>query len=411
MTAARLIATWTLRELGRGRLTRAMQAFRRLYEGFHGAVDRATVLRLTGACALAGGTIGGAGMWLRQRSFREHTVFKAACEQLQDAAAVRELLGEGPVSTAWTVGGYFDSLGGTTVFEISLTGAGGAKAIARVEAEAEWVGAHGGATVTSSAMEQKYASRWLLRHLELQPEARRESPIVLYSTPPIMPLPPFAPSREPRWLPHSIGGLFPNLKGDTFAYQLMIGGAIVLTAQAMLYARFRYNDGAARAAERVQELMAVHGGEALAAIRAEAIRAVSAGVKMAPAEKAKFYGRVSTEYVAALTPIVHANASRPTPRDLLFAAEKSAGGKGGWRLTHASLSDLRTKTNKLAPLAHLPDDEAAEGARDAVEQMVAEAGSVAIPSTTPMAGTARVRPRGRRGSRGGQTPSQNQKGG
>ena len=57
-----------------------MQAFRRLYEGFHGAVDRATVLRLTGACALAGGTIGGAGMWLRQRSFREHTVFKAACE-------------------------------------------------------------------------------------------------------------------------------------------------------------------------------------------------------------------------------------------------------------------------------------------------------------------------------------------
>ena len=72
----------------------------RIAMNFHGGIERAPLGRIIGAVAVGSGTLCCAGLYMRQNTFRNHAVCKTAMEQLEQAEAVQEYLGGGPVSTA-----------------------------------------------------------------------------------------------------------------------------------------------------------------------------------------------------------------------------------------------------------------------------------------------------------------------
>ena len=145
----------------------------------------------TNLAGMAGTTLGavaGGGLYARQALLKNHQVCQAATEQLEGAEVVQRMLGGSDVSRVGPVGGYIDPGAGTAVLTMTLTTASGARCAARAEAEAEEVepaaevdaenaadggaalGAGGGA-LAGGVKEGGKTVRWLLRHLEAQPEA------------------------------------------------------------------------------------------------------------------------------------------------------------------------------------------------------------------------------------------------
>jgi hypothetical protein len=270
------------------------------------------------------------------------------------------------------------------------------------------VGRHGQAA-TAVDDQARYESRWLLRHMEIgREEGGAEPSLVLYSTPPVMPLPAFAPSREPSAIPHSVRGLFPRVWGDEAAIKLIGGGAMVLSLQLFVFLRKRHQEAALRAAETVQRQLLLPTAPHFAPLRDAAIKATATGRQLAPAHDGELYGVATADAVSALTSVVNPNVSKPslTETDLLFGAARDA--QGAWALTHASLlEDVRLKTVKLAPLAHLPPAEAQAEARAAIDELIAAATTVRLDTVQTPMGQAKEahRPPGKDRGRGGRRRS------
>ena len=180
--------------------------FQRWLFGAPGDFRRLGAFGVTGACVIVGGALS-----YRQRHLRSSPIVDAATAQVTSADAVITLLGGRVASTGGMVGGYTDPVQGTAVITVPIVSESGVRAIARAEAEAEWVGLKASAEARGEAPPEHQVvaenCRWLVRHLEVElveppassPNLSDDAPsssLVLYSLPANVPLSAWAPDRE-----------------------------------------------------------------------------------------------------------------------------------------------------------------------------------------------------------------------
>lgn len=337
---------------------------------------------LTGACTAAGAAVVGCAVAIRQQTHRNHPVFAAACDQLKHSEVVHQLLGGGEVSTRGAVGGYSDIMGGTAVLRIPLSSSSCSGIVyARVEAEAEWVGKPSEAE-DPTPPEHRVHSRWLLRHLEVQPPDLSASPVVLYSIPAKSSPSPWAPSREPSSLPETVRNLLPNLHtmlrdSDTHSFVLTLAIAIAANAGAFAYLHRRAR-GLERASQ-VMEMLRLPLNDRAVALRTDAMRIAEQVVEheqLQPVRDGAMYGWQTQDEMFVIAPVISPNVAH----DLLLGARRSCDKK--WELTHVSLTN-QEETRRVLTGGELASVDNLGAAQMAVMHMIAAAKS--LPLKAPLA--------------------------
>lgn len=213
---------------------------------------RTSLRQLVGIGAGGGVALIGGALYYRQKHLQNSPVVEGAVQQLLAAEAVRGLLGSPVASTTGVLGGYTDPVGGTACITLPVVSEGGVRAVARVEAEAEWLvmqaQAEARGEVQTEQPVKRETCRWLLRHLEIELETPSSSHgvsapavTVLYSLPANAPLLSWAPEREPSlWAPRWLSALFPNpqaaLQAEV-APRLILTGFVAVFAHAIVFAR------------------------------------------------------------------------------------------------------------------------------------------------------------------------------
>ena len=318
-----------------------MQSTLRFLLGPPGDFSRLGALAVSGGGAIIGGAL-----YVRQNHLRSSPIVDAAAQQVRSAEAVRALLGGPVASTSGPVGGYTDSVKGTAVVTLPVVSEAGVKAIARAEAEAEWVVA--AAEASERGDEPPKADkgpncRWLLRHLEVAlvdapaapPPPSSPSAVTLYSVPAHVPLSPWAPSRAPSSLPYWVRALLPNpaaVREDEAAPRVftVAGVAVVMHVVAFLALRRRMH--AEKAIRRTEALLTLPETPALSALRDAAVAAANAVPRAADAAPVQrqaggvLYGRAKPDEVIGYTAL-------DDNKELFFRAERVAIKRPGGRAT------------------------------------------------------------------------------
>lgn len=303
---------------------------------------------------VTGGAVCGGVLAYRQHHLRQSPIIEAASAQLRSAAAVSALLGSPVASSGGMIGGYTDPVGGTAVLTIPIHSEGGVTAIARVEAEAEWVGARADARARGEPdpePDKAEKCRWLLRHLEVSrdPAAEggvpgsHEPPVVLYSLPAREPLSVWAPTRGPSRLPYWLRALIPEVpaaarEGDAIPRLLLVAGAsIVLHAAVFLHLHRRMSKE--KVIRHVETLLALPEAPNLHAMRDWVVQIArqapgekGAGAALELSNGAPLYGKVSREEVIGFNSLTGS-------RELFFRAERQRGSAG-----RASSSSMPART-------------------------------------------------------------------
>ena len=352
------------------------------------------------------GGLGVSLLFFRQQHLRKSPIYQSTVEQLKSAEAVHALLGGNIHSTRGFVAGYFDAIGGTAVLELPLQSESGTKGVARVEAEAEWVGEDDAERRTK--LQNRTDVRWLLRHLEVELLPAKggteqgagqgglaegatlggaqlggaTEPVVLYSIPARLPLSVWAPPRTPSKLPRWVRALFPTygLGEDEGSAKLLQAAAGALCLHIVVAFAMRRKMQAQWAIRAAEDLLLLPESPAMHDLRTHAVRlalqeqAAGTYTPAALSTNAALYGVVTSAELAAYSPVHHSDSSS---LDLLFAAER-AGGRGPWRLTHVSLNDAGRKDKYLAATADL------EGAQAAIYAMTNDFTSVSLPPAKGM---------------------------
>lgn len=282
------------------------------------------------------GIIGGA-LAIRQAHLRSCPVVEAADQQLRAADAVRALLGSPVASTSGVRGGYTDPINGTACITFPVVSEGGVRAIARIEAEAEWLLAQTQAKAngqTPPEPPKAESPRWFLRHLELELEtppaaanaSADASSIVLYSLPRTVPLSVWAPSREPSALPRWLRALLPEPSAVANADatpQLLFVGVFAIAAHAAVFGMLHRRAVNERMLRRAETMLTLPESTTYAtlATRALEIAAQSGarGMVKTPARSAgaPLYGHADSKRVLAFSSLTNG-------RELFFKAERTA---------------------------------------------------------------------------------------
>ena len=245
---------------------------------------------------------------------------------------------------------------------------------------AEWLGKPP-EEVTATPPEVKVHSRWLLRHLELEPHACNEQPVVLYSISAHAPPSKWAPSRESSALPEPLRNLLPNMQtlvadNDTHRFVLTLGIAIAANAFAFAYLHRR-----ARGIERssqVMEMIRLPVNEALLRLRNDGMRVaeqVADRNQLQPMPNSGIYGRETPNELYAIVPVV----SPSSAYDMLLSARRSQG--DSWKLTHVSLTH-QDETKMALTQGELARTDDRDAAQVAVSNMIAAAKSLPLQQDT-----------------------------
>ena len=286
---------------------------------------------VAGSVAIVGGALA-----LRQQHLRSSPVVAAAEQQLCAAEAVRGLLGSSVASTSGVVGGYTDPVGGTACITLPVVSEGGVRAVARVEAEAEWLVAQAQADARGEpppSIAKAESCRWLLRHLELELEAPPSAAnasadgraLTLYSLPRNAPLSSWAPSREPSSLPRWLRALLPEPSAVAQAEvtpRLFFVGAAAISAHAVVFVLLHRKMATEQMLRRAETMLTLPETSAHVALtgRAFEIAADAAGPELAKrivrSEGAPLYGHADAKRVLAFT-------SLRNQHELFFKAERA----------------------------------------------------------------------------------------
>ena len=296
-----------------------------------------------------GGLVIGTSLAFRQRHLRNQPILEAARTQLQTADAVREILGSPMASSEGNVRGYTDPVvGGTACLEFPIVSEGGVHAIARVEAEAEWVKLESEANARGETAPERPKSlepRWLLRHLEIQPADAE--PVTLYSLPPNAPLSPWAPSREPSIIPHWLRALVPEPSGVTHAeaFPRLIGVAgIAVLMHLLAFTQIQKRMQTEKLLRPAENLLALPETPMLQSLRDKAIVLASiAKNSNEPVIKqngAVLYGKATSQSVVGYTAL-------RDRKELYFRAER-VGGANAKDQSSAALERMRKKSQGAA---------------------------------------------------------------
>lgn len=337
-----------------------------------------SVARIGGLGVGVGAGVLAASLGFRQYHLQNSPIVEAAKSQLQSADAVRHLLGSDIASTSGFVGGYTDPVQGTAAITLQVMSQGGVRAIARVEAEAEWVQLQAEAQQRGEEPPTPAKAgncRWLLRHLEVElldsavaSGAAGEHSLTLYSLPSRIELSPWAPSREPSRLPHWLRALLPEPSGVTqseaFPRVALVAGASILM-HFVVFMRLHRRLVTEKALRRAEELLALPETPTLKALYARAIElAQQAKVDRAAVVQqagAVLYGKATDTVVIGYTALSDS-------RELFFKAEKlgtkSPSGKIGggrrnddWVITHVAVEDTTLYSGRLAKLPNTANAE------------------------------------------------------
>ena len=159
------------------------------------SLESASLKTLAVGGASLTGVLAAGGLWYRQELLRHHPISAFAAAQLCASKDVQQLFESERVSTDGFVGGYVDMNSRTAVLTLPVQSANG-KGVARVEAEATAIREDEPRTSLDFSFGENF--RWTLRHLEVVKDSPSPSPArVLYSLPAQLPLPAWAPAREP----------------------------------------------------------------------------------------------------------------------------------------------------------------------------------------------------------------------
>lgn len=350
-------------------------------------IQKSSLARLGGFAVAGSCSIIGGALYVRQRHLRSCVIIEAADQQLRSADAVRALLGAPVRSTNGIVGGYTDPIGGTAVITMPIVGENGVEAVARVEAEAEWVQLKAEAEARGEVPPEPKRSetcRWLLRHLEVErvdgataaPVALTDGDgsgdggggggttasdgvLTLYSLPQRVPTSLWAPSREPSMLPRWLRALLPEPNGvkssEAFPRVLMVGGVVVLM-HALAFRSINQKMVAEKALRRAEALLTLAETPAHVAMRDRAIELAaqtveaSKGGPVIRSAGSLLYGRASAKEVVGFTAL-------RDKRELFFRAEKSDKRRAEWVLTYIAVEPTELWSKRLAKL---PDNADAE---------------------------------------------------
>jgi hypothetical protein len=296
-----------------------------------GFLMRTSLTQLVRLGVGGGVSIVGGALALRQQHLHSHPVVEATAQQLRAAQAVEKLLGSAVASTSGVLGGYTDPIGGTACITIPVVSQGGVRAIARVEAEAEWLVQRAQAEARGeepAAPTKGETCRWLLRHLEIEradTHATGETPTVLYSLPPNAPLSPWAPSRSPSASPRWLRALLPEPQGvvqSELTPRLILVGACTVALHAIVFGvlhKKMLNEKMLRRAETMLTLPETPAHTALATRAMELVAEVApdGARKMVRHAGAPLYGHATSARVMAFTSLTN-------QQELFFSAERSA---------------------------------------------------------------------------------------
>eukprot|EP00308_Calcidiscus_leptoporus_P025433 CAMPEP_0119369718 /NCGR_PEP_ID=MMETSP1334-20130426/16195_1 /TAXON_ID=127549 /ORGANISM="Calcidiscus leptoporus, Strain RCC1130" /LENGTH=325 /DNA_ID=CAMNT_0007386621 /DNA_START=42 /DNA_END=1019 /DNA_ORIENTATION=+ len=254
------------------------------------------------------------------------------------------------VSTRGIVGGYVDLVEGSAVLTIPVARSDGStgRCIARVEAEAEWVGAV--PVDGEPGQEAKMRARWLLRHMELEADGDRDA-LVLYSLPAALVPSPWTPSREPSLLPRDVRAFFPELAAMTQSrevLQLAVVGTLMVAMHTFAFVTFRRQQGIQREYEQLQRYMLLRPEPWLVRLQTDALAVAEIDRMLLPkasdgkrpttsvaATEGLLYGSRRNELVQAFTVV----QAKDGAHAVLFEASKAG---SGWQLEHVSLTRPHT---------------------------------------------------------------------
>jgi len=332
------------------------------------------------------GTAVAAAITLRQYHLRTNDIFAAAQKQLLHAASVRELLGAEVVSTKGVVGGYVLPIMGTAVLTFPVNAENGASAIARVEAETEWLGV----AEEERTLEQvrSMSPRWVLRHLEVDfPAARGDAgPLVLYSLPPRAPLAPWSPLREEEgsWMPRWLRDLVPVHAAcrDPNMQKLFLGFCAIMAMHTGTYVYMRGPMARNRAIQMVRESLVLQEDKAgVPALREVAMNAAAIAARQQMPRgneravsfvvRSPLLGVVEPKSAIICTSLDQAKSAK---LELLFKSTRESE-RDAWTLTHISVHDLEAIAQMFAQT-----DGDADDARDALRKLAKESPTLPLPT-------------------------------
>ena len=318
------------------------------------ALERASLkLAAAGGASLVV-AVGGTALYIRQYQLQHHPLCTAALDQLQASQEGQA------VGLSGHVGGYVDRSGGTAVLSLPVQTAGGGQGHMWVEAEAHVLVPH----EKPSPLDFSFGVgrfRWALRHVEYTKEFHVPNEAqVLHSTPPLRPLPSWAPRREPT-LPWSMLSREAQafIPSDT---SMLPFACLHLLGVVLIFGWLRSRVHAEHAAAALEAMIRLEPKPGLIRLRHSALSAamsrapVSASILDTPAKLTptddEFYGGVFGREVGAYTRV-----NSPTGAvDLLIHAVQRDGPSGvSWDLVGASIVDPRETEKMLADTGGNPD--------------------------------------------------------
>jgi len=333
---------------------------------------RTSFRQLAGFGVGGGVAIIGGALCLRQWHLQSSPVVEAAVQQIVAADAVRHLLGSSVASTSGVFGGYTDPIGGTACITMPVVSEDGVRAIARVEAEAEWLiqKVHAEARGENPAEPMKSETcRWLLRHLEVQlegsPEGSSDGTAVLYSLPCNTSLSPWAPSRAPSLLPRWLRSFLPEPAGVVHSEaspRLLAVGVMVICAHATVFGMLHRRMINEKMFRRAEQLLALPDTVTHNALARRALEIAVEAVGPASSSRAvrtsgtSMYGQSTASRVLAFTSLdnhheLFFKAERAPLRGRSPHARRSQQPAGEeWTLTHVSMGPTDVYTKRLATL-------------------------------------------------------------
>jgi len=299
--------------------------------------------------------VGGA-LFIRQRHLRSSPVVDAAATQVAAAEAVHALLGGPVASTNGMVGGYTDPVQGTAVITMPIVSDAGVRAVARAEAEAEWVLLEKEAEARGEPPPERQLAgncRWLVRHLDVElidpPAGMEPSSVVLYSLPSNVALSPWAPERESSARsPHWLRALFPRMSAvasDEAMPRIMSVAAIAIVMHAVAFLSLRGRMKTDQVLRQVESALSLPMTPALEAVRDAAVRAARRVPGASPLAGAPLFGFVRPNELIAYTAL-------PENQELFFRAELTPiKGKGSdWVLTQVAIERTVSWASRLQRL-------------------------------------------------------------
>jgi hypothetical protein len=343
---------------------------------FHRRIMAASVGRIASVGVGVGVSAIAGALAFRQSHLRSSPIVEAAAAQLTAADAVRQLLGSGVSSTAGSVGGYMDPIQGTAVLTMPVVSEHGVHALARVEAEAEWVMLEADAKNRGEEIPAPMKSescRWLLRHLEVQlvDTPAEAEPVTLYSLPKHVPLSVWAPSREPSRLPHWLRAMLPEpsaiTQSESFP-RLVLVAVVSVSLHFFAFMALHKRMVAEKALRRAESLLALPETPTLQALTERALqlagRAKGMGSDGSVVQQsgAVLYGKTTSSAVMGFTAINE-------KRELFFQAERAPAGRAGgrqntagkraddWVITHVAVGSSSVYATRLAKLPDSADAE------------------------------------------------------